>query len=100
MLEDAFVLQDPHALLGLFEADAVLRTASCEARGREQLDLLASKLWDVTYLADPVAVLQVRGTALIVSDHALNVARRDSDGRWHYLMVLLDYQPRASHSPG
>ena len=99
MLEDAFVLQDPRALRRLFDDDAVLRTACHEARGPTQIDLLASKLWEVTFLADPAAVLQVRGTALIVSDHAVNVARRDSDGRWRYLVVYLDYQPRARHSP-
>lgn len=97
MLEDAFVLRDLGGLIRLFDHDAVLRTASDEARGPAQIDLLIQNLWaqKLTYLANPAAVLQVRGTALIVSDQAFNVARRNPDGHWRYLVVFLDYQPRA-----
>lgn len=100
MLEDAFVLRDLGALTGLFDHDAVLRTASDEARGPEQIDLLIQKLWyqQLTYLANPTTVLQVGATALIISDQALNIARRNPDGHWRYLVVFLDYQPRARHS--
>jgi len=102
MLEDAFVLHNHDALADLFEPHAVLHTALHEARGREQIDLLIHHLWDqqVAYLADPAAILQAQGTALIVSDLAVNVAHRDADGNWRYAVVFLTplYQPRARHS--
>lgn len=102
MLEDAFVVHDGDALAQLFEPDAVVHTPIREARGREQIDLLIHGLWrrQVTYLADPVAILQEWGIALIVSDLSTNVARRDPNGNWRYTIVFLtpDYQPRARHS--
>jgi hypothetical protein len=102
MLEDAFVVHDHDAVRWLFEPSAVLRTAREEARGREQIDVLIHRLWgrQVTYLADPAAILHQRGIALIVSDLAVNVARRGSDGSWRYALVFLGpgYQPRARHS--
>jgi hypothetical protein len=63
-----------------------------EARGREQIARLAAKLWgsERVYLADPRRVLQVRGTALVVAGHAINVARRDHDGWWRYVISFLE----------
>lgn len=102
MLEDAFVVQDGDALAQLFEPYAVVHTSLREARGWEQIDQLIRHLWDqqVTYLADPLAILQERGIALIVSDLAVNVARRNSDGNWRYAVIFFTpgYQPRARHS--
>ncbi len=102
MLEDAFVVHDSDALAQLFDPYAVVHTSLREARGWEQIDQLIRRLWarQVTYLADPVAILRERGIALIVSDLAVNVARRDSEGDWHYAVIYFTpgYQPRSRHS--
>lgn len=93
MLEDAFVLHDHEALAKLFEPDAVLHPAgwSSPARGRAEIERLMDELWDHQrgYVADPRTVLQLRGTALIISQSAINVVRRTPEGTWRYAIVYL-----------
>jgi len=93
MLEDAFVLHDHEALAQLFEPEAMLHPSgwSGPARGRAEIDRLMDELWDhqLTYVADPRTVLQLRGTALIISRSAINVVRRTPDGTWRYAIVHL-----------
>jgi hypothetical protein len=93
MLEDAFVVQDPRALTSLFEEQAVLVPGATakEVRG-EEIGRIAAAMWDreFTYLADPRRVLQARDTALVIAGRGVNVVRRGSDGRWRYLISLLD----------
>jgi ketosteroid isomerase-like protein len=93
MLEDAFVLHDQEALTDLFEPDAVLHPAGRRgpAHGRAEIALLMADLWDHQhqYVADPRTVLQLRGTALIISHLAVNVVRRTPDGTWRYAIVHL-----------
>jgi hypothetical protein len=94
LLEDAFVLHDPHALAELFQPGAMLVAGGglAEARGQEQIARVAAQLWDSQqlYLADPRRVLQVRDTALVVSARAINVVRRTDNGSWRYAISLLD----------
>jgi hypothetical protein len=96
LLEDAFVLHDPHALAELFQPGAMLVVSGGlpEARGRRQIARVAAQLWDAQrlYLADPRRVLQVRDTALVVSGHAINVVRRTDHGSWRYAISLLDLE--------
>ncbi len=91
LFEDAFVVRDRNAIAALFEDGAVLVTGGApgEARGGEEI---ASRLWDGqrTYLADPRRVLQARDTALVVTEHGVNVVRRGDDGAWRYAIALLD----------
>jgi hypothetical protein len=93
LLEDAFVLRDPEALAQLFQTGALLLVDSLqEARGRLQIARVAAGLWDSErgYLAAPHRILQVRDTALVVAEHAINVVRRGEDGSWRYAISLLD----------
>jgi hypothetical protein len=93
LLEDAFVLHDHHALAQLFHPGAMLVAGGGlpEARDHEQIARVATQLWDSQrrYLADPRRVLQVRDTALVLADRAINVARRTDDGSWRYAISLL-----------
>jgi hypothetical protein len=93
LLEDAFVLHDHEALAQLFEPEALLHPAGWRgpAHGREQIGRLMLDLWDhqLIYVAEPRTVLQLRGTALIISDQAVNVLRRGPDGTWRYAIVHL-----------
>ena len=92
LLEDAFVIRDGEALIGLFENGAVLVSHDVqEARGEEEIALFASALWDrdYTYVADPRRILQARDTALVVADRGINVARRGRDRAWRYAIALL-----------
>ncbi|NIK59387.1 YybH family protein [Kribbella shirazensis] len=99
MFEDAFVLHDQEALAQLFEPDAVLRPAGARGplvgpgpvHGRDEIQRLLVDLWDhqEAYVADPQTVLQLRGTALVISRLAVNVVRRTPDGRWRYAIVYL-----------
>jgi hypothetical protein len=94
LLEDAFVLQDHHALVQLFQPGAMLVVGGGlpEARGRRQIAQVAAQLWEAQrlYLADPRRVLQVRDTALVLAGRAINVVRRGDDGSWRYAISLLD----------
>jgi hypothetical protein len=94
LLEDAFVLQDHHALAQLFIRDGSLVAGGGlpEARGHEQIREVATQLWDLDrgYIADARRILQVRDTALVVAGRAINVARRGGDGFWRYTISLLD----------
>jgi hypothetical protein len=62
-----------------------------EARGQLQITGVATRLWDLdrSYLADPRRVLQASDTALVLGDHAINVARRGNDRLWRYAISLL-----------
>ena len=96
LLEDAFVLHDQEALAQLFQPGAMLVAGGGlpEARGRRQIARVAAQLWDSQrlYLADPRQVLQVRGTALVLAGHTINVVRRTDDGSWRYAISLLDLE--------
>jgi hypothetical protein len=85
LFEDALLMRDREAVLGLFEDGAVLDAGSLpEARGAAQIAMLASALWERTFVADPRRVLQARDTALVVGERGINVARRGADGAWRY----------------
>jgi hypothetical protein len=94
LLEDAFVVGDPHALAQLFQPGAMLVAGGGlpEARGHRQIARVAIHLWELErlYLADPRRVLQAHNTALVVSGRATNVVRRGTDGCWRYAISLLD----------
>jgi hypothetical protein len=96
LLEDAFVLHDHHALVQLFQEGATLVVGDGlpEARGHQQITKAAIQLWDLDrrYLAEPRRILQVRDTALVLADHAINVVRRGDDGFWRYAISLLDLE--------
>jgi hypothetical protein len=96
LLEDAFLLHDPHALAQLFEPGAMLVAGGglAEARGRRQIARVAAQLWDAErlYLADPRRVLQARDTALVLAGSAINVVRRADHGSWRYAISLLDLE--------
>jgi hypothetical protein len=103
LLEDSFVLRDPHALAQLFHPGAILVPSGGlpEARGRRQIAQVATQLWDSQrlYLADPRRVLQVRDTALVLTGCAINVVRRADDGSWRYAISLLDLDKPTRPSP-
>ena len=91
LLEDAFVVRDGDALTGLFEEGGLLATQD-ETRSGEAIRGFVAELWrrDVTYVADPRRVVQLRDTALVVSARSISVVRRAADGRWRYAISLLE----------
>ena len=95
LFEDAFVVRDREAVAALFEDGAVLvmGDSPAHARGGEEIARIATEMWarDRTYLADPRQVLQARDTALVVTEHGINVVRRGGDGTWRYAISLLDF---------
>ena len=94
LLEDAFVVRDPHAVAQLFETRAVLVAGdeATQARGAKKIARLAAAMWEreQTYFAAPLRVLQAHETTLVVAERAINVLRRGSDGRWRYAISLLN----------
>ena len=94
LLEDAFVVRDGRQLCALFADGAVLAGGGGdgEARGPEAIARAAAVLWGrgVTYVAGAPRVLRARGTALVVSDAALHVARRTGDGTWRFAISVLN----------
>jgi hypothetical protein len=91
LLEDAFLLRDSGALTQLFEEHAVLAVADMlEARRVAQIGRSAMSLWDrgLTYVAEPLRVLQAREIALVLARRGVAVARRGVDGVWRYLIAV------------
>ena len=91
MFEDAFVVRDPDAVTRLFEDGGLLATER-ETRSGEAIGPFAAALWEraVSFLAEPRRVLQAHDTALVVSERSVSVVRRAGDGRWRYVISLLD----------
>jgi hypothetical protein len=92
LLEDALLLGDERMLASLFEDGAVLVVdgRARQARGADDIARLAMTVTgSTTYIADPRRLLQARETTLVVSDGAINVARRGHDGVWRYAISLL-----------
>jgi hypothetical protein len=91
--EDAFMIRDRAALVGLFEEGAVVAPDDRrkEARGEEAIAQLATAIWtrNRVYLAEPRRVLQARDVALVVADGGIHVVRRGSAGAWRYSISLL-----------
>jgi len=104
LLEDAFTVRDGAAVASLFEARGIVVPGGGleEARGSEQIQRLATTMCDLdhSYFADPVRVLQVHNTALVLAERAINVLRRGDDGSWRYAICLLHWQkPTALGEP-
>jgi ketosteroid isomerase-like protein len=98
LLEDAFVTRDAEAVSWMFADGGVLvAEGPHEARG-EEAGRMARALWDreQTYVAEPRRVVQARDIALVVSDRAINVLRRKSDGTWRYAISLLSLDAHPS----
>jgi hypothetical protein len=96
LLEDAFVVCDVAAVPELFEAHALLAASGAASAHGAGIAAFVTGLWakDVTYIPGPRRVLQVNDTALIVTERAISVARRDADARWRYTIALLDTNPK------
>lgn len=91
LLEDALLMRCDGALADLFTEDAVLAVDHrSPARGRWEAVRLAMATWesDHSYVASPLRVVLSRDLALVVSDHSINVARRNAAGDWQYVIVL------------
>ncbi len=90
LFEDTLLLGDSQALAELFEAGAVFVVGDepC-ARGGEAIVQYALTRWagPHSYGAEPRRVIQARDMALIVAEHGLNVARRDREGSWRYVII-------------
>ena len=93
MLEDAFVVRDPGALLELFEPNALLAAEGLlDARGSGEIERFAGTLWGRNHLlvAQPGRVLQTGNTALVLAGQATSVVTRGADGAWRYAISILD----------
>ena len=93
LLEDAFVLRDAAALVGLFAPQAVLvATGRPAAHGRSEIAATVRSLWaeDHTYLAGAHRVVLVGGTALVISPDAVHVMQRGRERTWCYLVSVIN----------
>jgi len=90
LLEDAFVLRDAPAVADLFEPRGLLVAGLGRpaVRGAAAVGHAAAHLWALGYVADPRAVLQVPGLALVVGARSATVARRGVDGVWRYAFAV------------
>jgi ketosteroid isomerase-like protein len=98
MLEDACLLTDASLLTSLFGEDAVLLSrATSQVRGRSAIaEAIIDHVRDGgNYVAAPQLVMQSGPLALVISDEATSVARRDPDG-WHYVIRRLDLSCRSA----
>ena len=95
LLEDALLSCDADALSGLFRNDGVLviGQAGRLTRGPADLNRVTALLerHPGGYVAEPCLVLQARRTALVMGEHAINVARRDRSGSWRYAISILTW---------
>ena len=89
LFEDALVLRDRSALAALFGAGAVLAVNDEPLARGEDISRVVLERWGngQSYVADPRRVMVVREIALIVGKWGVNVARRDHDGGWRYIIV-------------
>ncbi len=88
--EDALVMGDMDALTGMYEPRVALVFASGERSiGAVESARRALTMWqgDFVYIADPLAVIQTRDLALIVSRDRISVVRRNRAGGWKYAIV-------------
>ena len=91
LLEDALVIGDADTLAGLFEEGATLEMSGEQpVHGGEAIAraVLARRTGIGAYVADPRRVLLARNSALVVTEHGVNVMQRGSDGAWRYAIVL------------
>jgi hypothetical protein len=94
LFEDALILGDRDAVLGLFDQHAALvaEPGGVEARGAKHIARHASSIRDRgwRYLADPRRIVQASDTTLVVAEQAINVMRRGADGGWRYAIALIN----------
>ncbi|MDP9066988.1 MAG: hypothetical protein M3N53_01400 [Actinomycetota bacterium] len=99
LLEDAFLTGDPQALCDIFEQGAVLVAGSPprEAHGADAICRLARAIVEsgLSYLAEPVRVVQARDTAVVLANGGINVVHRGSDGDWRYAIAVLAHEETA-----
>lgn len=90
LFEDSCLTHDRAALAGLFEDRAVMVDDGRVVRGGDAIAFLMAERSEGNqiYLADPLRVVQAGDIALIVGERSINVARRDSDGDWRYVIAL------------
>lgn len=90
LLEDALICRDPTGIAALFEAGAALAAGNAQpARGGAASAQRALGQWggNHPYLATPRQVVVARDLALVVGSDTINVARRDQDGVWRFVIV-------------
>lgn len=96
LLEDAFLNRDPEALRDIFEQGGVLVAGNParEAHGPEAIWRLARAMFKsgLSYLAEPLRVVQARDTAVVLANGGINVVHRASDGGWRYAIALLAHE--------
>jgi uncharacterized protein (TIGR02246 family) len=105
LFEDAFAARDTDALVGLFEDGAVvLAPGGDQRRGRQAIAGLAEEFWthDAAYVSEVQTVVDAGEVALVltrwtlsgrdgtVADRgsAIDVARRQPDGTWKYVIGM------------
>jgi len=93
LYEDAFVTRDLGALDALFEDGAMLVAGrGTAAHGGVEIARAAASMWEreLTYVADPVRVVQARDTALVFASGGINVMRRGIDRVWRYAISVIE----------
>lgn len=105
LFEDAFTARDADAVAALFEDDAVLVAPNGDLlRGRRAIAGLAEELWtaEMAYLSEVTQVLEAGDIAVVgvrwsISDRdravddsgeGVDVARRQPDGTWRYVVSV------------
>ena len=94
LLEDALVLENRDDIEQLLEEGALMAVGAGrrEIRGPKEISRLAGGIWNRqnTYLADRGRVVQARDLGLIVTPRGVNVVRRDRDGSWRYVILVVE----------
>ncbi len=91
LFEDSLLLRDRQVLPALFESGATLVMGRQRPiRGGEAIAraALATPRGIGAYVADPRRVLLARNSALVITEHGVNVMHRGDDGVWRYAIVV------------
>jgi hypothetical protein len=92
LLEDALLLQDHEAVTALFEDRGVVVSGPGCVSGRTQAaGLLAGR----DFVASSGTATVIRGVAVVVGEHAVNLSRRGPDGQWRLVAAILIHPQRS-----
>jgi len=85
LLEDALLLHDQAAAAELFVDGLLVSGDGRQERSDDAFQLLTR----VAFVASMRSVTVVRGLAVVLGDHTVNVSRRGPDGRWRYVVTIV-----------
>ena len=85
LLEDALMLHDQAAVAALYEDGLLVSGPGRQERSDDAFHLLTQR----AFVASLLSVTVVRGLAVVLGDHTVNVSRRGPDGGWRCVVTLV-----------